>query len=152
MESDSFEEIDASNIYSDVEPEFIHTKMLLGSYIRGANRLVYASGVDGCTFLKFPAEDIHQYLMENSIFKIRRSSFAPLKIIKVEVSGKGEYNVIDKSFYIRWIQRRWRSRLAQYKTDLNMLKNKYLYHRELHGRYPGFSRIKGKKLMGLLIS
>jgi hypothetical protein len=152
MESDSYEEIDLSNIYSEVEPDFIHNKMLLGSYIRGKNRLAYAAGVDGSTFLKFSVGDVHQYLLENCIFRVRRSSFAPLRIIKVKVSENGEYNVVDKTYYIRWIQRRWRSRLVQYKVDVKMLQNKYLYHRELHGGYPGFSRVKVKKLIGLLKS
>lgn len=147
MEDDMFEKIDASNIYSDVEPEDIHGKVLIGSYIRLESRLAYASGVDGRTFLQHPAQDIHQYLLENCIFKIRRTTFASMRIIKVMVLKTGEYIAIDKTYWIRLIQRCWRSRLAKHKANINMLGKKYLHYRELHGSYPG---IKGKKLMGIL--
>ena len=150
MENDMYDQIDSSSIYSDVEPEDIHNKMLMGSYIRGNSRLVFASGIDGRTFLKFPADDIHQYLLENCVFKVRRNTFTPLRIIKVEVSKTGDYNVIDKTYWIRLIQRCWRARIAQHKVDIVMLQKKYLYHREIHGNYPGSARIKGKKLIGLL--
>ena len=62
----------------------------------------------------------------------------------------GEYIVIDKTYWIRLIQRCWRSRLAKYRRDINMLVTKYLYYRELHGIYPGSGRVKGKKITGLL--
>jgi len=150
MDNDTFDEIDSSNVYSDVEPEEIHTKTLVGSYIRG-NSLLYASGIDGGTFLKFKIEDVHWYLFENCIFRVRRNSFTPLRIIQVMVSKTGEYNVVDKTYWIRLIQRCWRSRIAQYKMDLIVLGKKHLQYREIHGHYyPTSSRIKGKKLMGLL--
>ena len=149
MDSDTFDEIDSSNVYSDVEPEEIHTKMLIGSYIRG-NLLLYASGIDGGSFLKFKIEDVHQYLFENCIFRVRRNSFTPLRIIQVLVSKTGEYIVVDKTYWIRWIQRCWRSRIARYKSDLILLQKRYLRHREIHGHYPTSSSIKGKKIMGLL--
>lgn len=148
MEDDMFEKIDASNIYTDVEPEDIHGKVLIGSYIRLESRLAYASGVDGSTFLKYSSENIHQYLLENCIFKIRRRTFSSMRVIKVMVSSKtGEYIAIDKTYWIRLIQRCWRSRLAKHKANINMLGRKYLYYRELRGSYPG---IKGKKLIGII--
>lgn len=147
MEDDMFEKIDASNIYTDVEPEDIHGKGLIGSYIRLESRLAFASGVDGRTFLQHTAQDIHQYLLENCIFKVKRSTFTSTRIIQVLVTKTGEYIAIDKTYWIRLIQRCWRSRLAKYRADINMLATKYLYYRELHGTYPG---LKGKKLIGIL--
>ena len=55
MDSDTCDEIDSSNVYSDVEPEEIHTKMLIGSYIRG-NLLLYASGIEGGSFLSLKSK------------------------------------------------------------------------------------------------
>ena len=147
MTDDMFDKIDASNIYSDVEPEDIHGKVLVGSYIRLESRLAYASGLDGRTFFKYSAENVHQYLLENCIFKVRRRTFASMRILKVMVMKSGEYEVVDKTYWLRLIQRCWRSRLAKHKANINKLGKKYLYYRELHGHYPG---IKGKKLMGFL--
>jgi len=153
MAWEEFDKIDASNLFSNVEPEDIHGKVLVGSYIRGTSALTYASGLDGITFLKYPPQYIHQYLLENCIFKVRRRSFASFRIVKVIVSKNGDYGIIDKTYWLRLIQRCWKSRLAQYKADINTLRRKYLYHRELHGNhYPGSARIKGKKMMGLLAS
>ena len=147
MDDDIFDEIDSSNVYSDVEPEEIDKKIVIGSYIRG-DMLKYASGIDGNSFLKFKIEDVHQYLLENCIFRVRRNSFTPLRIIKVLVSSTtGDYNVVDKTYWIRLIQRCWKSRLVQYKSDLITLRKRFLYQREINGHYP---RIKGKKIMGLL--
>lgn len=149
MDNDKFDEIDSSNVYADVEPEEIHKKILVGSYIRG-DLLMYASGIDGSTFLKFKIEDIHQYLLENCIFRVRRRSFTTLRILQVIILKMGEYTVLDKTYWIRLIQRCWRSRIAQYKSDLIALRKKYLHHREINGNYPGGARIKGKKIVGLL--
>ena len=145
MDSNMFDDIDSSNIFSDVEPEDIHRKMLVGSYIRG-DLLLYASGMDGGTFLKFGIEDTHQYLLENCIFRVRRNSYTPLRIVQVIVLKMGEYTVIDKTFWIRLIQRCWRSRLAQHKADLIA----FIHYRETNGKYPMGARIKGKKIIGLL--
>lgn len=149
MDNDIFDEIDSSNIYSDVEPEDIHHKLLIGSYIRG-DLLLYASGIDGRTFLKFKIEDIHQYLLENCIFRVRRNSFTSLRLVKVIVLKMGEYTIIDKTYWIRLIQRCWRSRIAQYKSDILALRKNYLHYREINGHYPISTRIKGKKIIGLL--
>ena len=150
MDSEMFEEIDSSNKFSDVEPDYIHNKMLIGSYIRGNTRLAYTSGIDGRTFLHFPSNEIHQYLLENCVFRVRRRTpFTSLRLIKVEVSNTGEYNVTDKTYWIRLIQRYWRARLKYQQYNLSLLKNKYLRRRELQGHYPGCNQIKGRKLMGL---
>ena len=145
MDNDAFDEIDSSNVYSDVEPEEIHRKMLVGSYVRG-DLLLYASGIDGRTFLKYKIEDVHQYLLENCIFRVRRNTFTPLRIVQIMVLKMGEYSVIDKTFWIRLIQRCWRSRIAQHLAS----RKRYLRHRETNGHYPIGARIKGKKIMGLL--
>jgi hypothetical protein len=147
MDDNLFDKIDASNIYSDVEPDDIHGKVLVGSYIRLESRLAYASGLDGRTFLQNSSETVHQYLLENCIFKVRRRTFTCMRILKVIVMRTGEYEVIDKTYWIRLIQRCWRSRLAIHKANINKLDKKYLYYRELHGNYPG---LKGKKLTGIL--
>ena len=149
MGTDRFDEIDSSNVYADVEPEEIHKKMLVGSYIRG-DLLLYASGVDGGTFLKFKIEDVHQYLLENCIFRVRRRTYNTLRILQVIILKMGEYTVLDKTYWIRLIQRCWRSRIAQYKSDLVALRKRYLHHREINGNYPGSARLKGKKIVGLL--
>lgn len=149
MGTDRFDEIDSSNVYADVEPEEIHKKMLVGSYIRG-DLLLYASGVDGGTFLKFKIEDVHQYLLENCIFRVRRRTYNTLRILQVIILKMGEYTVLDKTYWIRLIQRCWRTRIAQYKSDLVALRIRYLHHREINGNYPGSARLKGKKIVGLL--
>ena len=149
MDTDRFDEIDSSNVYADVEPEEIHKKMLVGSYIRD-DLLLYASGVDGGTFLKFKIEDVHQYLLENCIFRVRRRTYNTLRILQVIILKMGEYTVLDKTYWIRLIQRCWRTRIAQYKSDLVALRKRYLHHREINGNYPGSARLKGKKIVGLL--
>ena len=149
MDSDTFDEIDSSNIFSDVEPEEIHNKWLIGSYVRG-DFLMYASGIDSGTFFKFSIEDVHQYLLENCIFKVRRNTFTPLRIIQVQVLKTGEYTVIDKTCWIRLIQRCWRTRIAQYNSDIVLLRKKYLYHREINGHYPMCARLKRRKILGIL--
>jgi hypothetical protein len=119
--------------------QFIHGQRYLGV----ASPSVLLNTVQAKTFFKNTFTDIVHYLYEYSIAK----PFLPPRILQLIILDDDTYAVCDKTFWLRLVQRRWKSVLNQ--------------RRQLVQRYPsmiltrllGQQRIRGiPELRGMLTS
>lgn len=106
-----------------------------------------ANSIDPKIFLRCSHDIALQYLVEYSGLSI---SNPEIDIVKIRVLRDGTYVGVKKTFWIRWIQRKWRA-ILQRRTEIMWLRTEMtsLRHFALTGRYPhGMNVLPG--LSGML--
>lgn len=129
--------------------ERINGKYYLGicQYIPYRNINLLSNSVSSRVYFRNEHADVLRYLVNYSIIRVKQPR---IEIMKLDIKSDGSYSVILKTYWIRLIQRRWRTifnqrkRLIQYRKSLLFQKIK-----ELTGFYPGgYNKIP--KLTGML--
>lgn len=105
-----------------------------------------ANSVSSKTFLKYSHKHILYYLWSHCVIQ---NYHARIEILKLKIHSDTTYYVIIKTFWIRIVQRRWKTIFKQRKEIIQKQKKMFsLYHRELKGRFPqGANYLPGIKGM-----
>ena len=154
-ESDSDEEFVNTIFEDENENEFLDLPRQNNKYYIGACKLIrpdnyylLLSTISNRMFLQFPSYIIRKYLSSASIIY----GFLPnIEILKI-VTTNSMYIVVKKTYWIRLVQRHWRSLL---KERAMILRRRCSIHAQnhfsIHGRYPyGLQTLP--KLCGMLRS
>jgi len=151
---DSEEEENMDNVYYDDQDyhddERIDNNYYIGSTGVVDDKLLLLSVVSPKSFFKYHIEDVLNFLKHQSVIYTRNTE---IQIIKMKYHHSGNdvyYTSINKTYYLRIIQRLWRKRLKEredfYRKRVNIFALRY---RELNGSWPeGFNNKPG--LHGLL--
>lgn len=111
----------------------------------GAIQLSTAISVDA--LFKYNICAIQLYLEE---YDMHRGSMSSVHIMQLDIKPDGEYCAIIKTFWLKIIQRAWKTQFAKRKTAIRMrgrIQSQYYFM--IHGRYPeGLTHIPG--IRGLL--
>jgi len=131
LDDDIYEQIDVKNMYSNLEDyDKMDGKRVIGMYTCTQDHLLFGSCVDSKTFFQhINNSHIFRYLIENMTDASWFNRQTPISIMQVQYKND-VLNVVDKTIWIRLIQRHWRSKWATYKTQLLTGYNQ-LYRREL---------------------
>ena len=146
-----YEEIDDFSINTEDEEEFHtifqeeseylfqekvdkHYYIGMSTNIKGDNFLIMANTVSVKNFLKYPYQKIFHYLWLHSIIRISRPQ---IDILKLVIQPDGIYSVINKTFWLRIFQRRWK-RIFREHQELLMKRKSLLFLkiREITGKFP----------------
>jgi hypothetical protein len=119
LDDDIYEQIDIKNKYSNMEDySDIHNKRIIGIYTYNQNNLLFGSCVDSKTYFQYiHNSQIFKYLIENMTDASWFNKKTPISIMKVQYNND-VLNVIDKTIWLRIIQRRWKAKWKQYKSEL----------------------------------
>jgi hypothetical protein len=119
LDDDIYEQIDIKNKYSNMEDySDIHNKHIIGMYTYNQNNLLFGSCVDSKTYFQYiHNSQIFRYLIENMTDASWFNKKTPISIMKVQYNND-VLNVIDKTIWLRIIQRRWKAKWEQYKSQL----------------------------------
>jgi hypothetical protein len=99
---------------------------------------LFLNKISPTTFFKYPCDRLKEYLMVSDIYSYFESS--KFSIVQIEYvfhnSFQPEYKVVDKTFWLKLIQRIWKRKYTEKQTRIKqrkLLKNQR--HFELHGKY-----------------
>jgi hypothetical protein len=115
-----------------------------GEYCIGAamhfpheNEIVVSTTVSSQTLMAFDIEDIQFYLSEYSCISHRDNILPEVHIMKVHIKPDGLYSTILKTFWIKWIQRAWKTQFAKRCKILRLRSSLHAQrYFEMHGQYP----------------
>lgn len=154
LNDDIFEKIDTTNAFSEVG-EILETNdssgkiNVLSSYTITDNNIILGSSIDSKTFLLNDYTNIYMYLKERTTEKITRHNYYPMRITNLSIDNTGMIQVVDKSIWLRLIQRKWKKVFKDFK-NLIPQSYRYLHHREINGKFPESFQIKKIKIHGLM--
>ena len=122
-----------------LETDYLDADMENGQYIIGMvhklkGTYMLASSISPATYFKYSNEEIKKYLFMSSIYYLRRPR---IDILQLHITPDGLYTCVIKTYWLKIIQRRWRTIYARRKW-VQRLRGSVaeLRHRELHS---GFS-------------
>jgi hypothetical protein len=107
---------------------------------------ILANSVSPKLFLKYSYKQILYYLWSHCVISI---VYPRIEILKLKIHSDGTYYVIVKTYWIRIVQRRWKTIFKQRREIIQKQKKMFsLYHREIKGRFPqGANHLPGIKGM-----
>lgn len=154
LNDDMFDKIDTTNALSEVWEILESTDTgkrlnVLSSYTITDNSIVLGSSVDTKTFLSNDFSNICIYLKERTIEKITRNNYCPARITSLTIDKNGMIQVIDKSIWLRLIQRKWKKVFKDFKSLIQQ-SHSFLHHREVYGQFPEKLNLKKIKIRGLM--
>jgi len=138
QESDSDDDV---GIVDDIDDPLIdepkeHNRYYLGSckLIRPDNYYLMLCAVSNRIFLQYPASVVSRYMESASLIYVHRPT---IDIMKLEFLPNQMCTVVKKTFWIRLIQRRWRSVLRD-RMCLLLRRGSIMSQRafEMTGRWP----------------
>ena len=141
---------------ADKEEEYIDSEKQHGKYYIGLsvynsdnNSIQLSTVVSVNTLFTYDINAIQLYLEEYSMRCIDYT-LLPIHIMKLDIKSDGEYCVVIKTFWLKVIQRAWKTQFANRKHTIRMrgsIQSQYYF--TMNGRYPvGLRNIPG--LRGLL--
>ena len=146
---------DYSDDYDDIfmlEETFIDSDKHNNQYLLGISSdedeyELFACGVTASTFFKFPYKRIINYLFYYSTVYIPKPK---LNIIKLHISNDDCYISINKTYWLRLIQKHWK-KLYQIKKNLLLKRQSIqaIHYFAIHGKYPS-EYYKFPKLEGMM--
>ena len=96
----------------------------LSGYVKRQNQTVLLSSISPKTFMKHDGDDVLQYLVDYSTVDIRNHSTVPsIQILQLHIDGKQTYNVVNKTFWLKMVQRSWKRVYAQRQSVIGTRKN-----------------------------
>jgi hypothetical protein len=128
-----------------IDNNIINTKRYIGIsfYDKPNNVNILASRISNKSFFHYTNKSIMYYLKNSSIMRIINPPESP-HIIQIYIDTENAYISINKTIWIRLIQRTWRNVLKRCKI---LLRNpQTLFHREIYGAHS----IKMPTLRGML--
>lgn len=133
------DEIEYNNIYQEESPyifeEKVNNHYYIGTSIElpGDNFHIMANTISINCFLNYPYYKLLHYLWLYSIISIKKPR---IEILKLCIRDDGVYSVINKTFWIRIIQRRWKRKFKEFQELL--IKKKTIQNlkiREITGNF-----------------
>jgi hypothetical protein len=133
-ESDNEDLLDMETDFLDLPKENDKYYIGLCKLIRPHNYYLLLTAVSSHLFFQYPASIIQRYLQTVSLIYVVNPT---IDILKLHVLSDETYVVIKKTFWIRIIQRRWRSVLRE-RNDIMRKRGSIpaQRHFELYGYYP----------------
>ena len=96
----------------------------LSGYVKRQNQTVLLSSISPKTFMKHDGDDVLQYLVDYSTVDIRNHITVPsIQILQLHIDGKQTYNVVNKTFWLKMVQRSWKRVYAQRQSVIGTRKN-----------------------------
>jgi hypothetical protein len=123
-----------------LETDYLDTDKTTDQYIIGMahkqkGHYMLASCISPATYFKYNHEEIKKYLFMSSIYYLRRPK---IDILQLHITPEGLYTCVIKTYWIKIIQRRWRTIYARRKLFKSLRCSVVeLRYRELHS---GFSQ------------
>lgn len=132
-------DVDVENIF-DLEERFLDSEMTSGKYYIGLPCLmriekewIMQIPIQPSTMFSNNINAVMRYLISYSVTPIRKPI---IHIMQLDISNRGSYNVVLKTFWIKIIQRCWRRVFKERKEFLNKCKNPIaLLHRQKCGKW-----------------
>jgi hypothetical protein len=142
---------------ADIEEEYLDSEKQHGKYYIGlpvynsdTNSIQLSTVVSVNTLFAYDIKAIQLYLEEYSICCMVYT-ILPIHIMKLDIKPDGEYCAVIKTFWLKVIQRAWKTQFANRKNTIRMrgsIQSQYYF--TVNGRYPvGLRNIPG--LRGLLV-
>jgi hypothetical protein len=134
--SDSGSESD-DEIYDD-DCEFLDAdKEDKHYYIGLSGQAILLSSVSPRAFFKHNTSDVLQYLVDYSATDVRRVNKNPkVQILQLHLVDNLVYTVVDKTYWLKLVQRSWKRVYAQRQTVINARKSpKSLLYRQTTGKW-----------------
>ena len=119
-----------------------HNNYYIGSVAYSSTRskhMFLASSISNSSFLKYEHFQVLEYLsVTNTYFpEAVKIHIIKLQILTNDNDYFGEYSVIIKTFWLRIIQRHWKSIMKERQMIIMKQKDiKSIQYRELHGHFP----------------
>jgi hypothetical protein len=106
-------------------------------YIGLSLEAILLSSVSPGTFFKYNTSDVLQYLVDYSATDVRKVNADPkVQILQLHVDENAVYNVVDKTYWLKLVQRSWKRVYAQRQLVINARKNpRSLLHRQTTGKW-----------------
>ena len=96
----------------------------LSGHVKRQNQTILLSSISPKTFMKHDGEEVLQYLVEYSAVDIRNHCTTPsIQILQLHLDDKQTYNVVNKTFWLKMVQRSWKRVYAQRQSAINSMKN-----------------------------
>ena len=136
-DSDDLEIVD--EIYgtdiNHIDTEKVNNNYYLGFYQIQDNSFVLTCSISINTYLRYNHNDCVDYLFYYGDALILPSR--NIEIMKLKINEDGVYNVILKTFWLKIIQRAWKSRFKKRKQIIAGRRTPVaVVHRETHGKWP----------------
>lgn len=121
------------------ESRKIHNAYYIGIAVKTnsyRHDILMSTVISAQSFLKYNFQQIIYYLKRYSLFIVRSPR---IHIMQLKILGDGSYSVILKTFWIRLIQRKWktifkkRKELLYQRMQLKNLRNREITGRHLYG-------------------
>lgn len=151
---DSYEAENIDNVYYD-DQEYHDDERVNNNYYIGAcgindNKILLLSVISPKSFFKYHIDDVSKFLKYQSLVYISDPQIQIIKLKYEYINDELYYTSVNKTYYLRIIQRFWKKRLLEredlYRKRVNIGAMKY---RELNGRWPsGLNNVPG--INGLL--
>jgi hypothetical protein len=124
-----------------LDSDKFHGQYLIGTCTYSNNDLGYllSSSVSPRTFFRFSFSRIFQYLLDSSIMYIQRPK---VDIIQLNIRNNIYYTAVQKTYWLRLVQRHWKKVFQEIKTK--MMKRKTIgaiRHCERYGYFPPECRV-----------
>jgi hypothetical protein len=136
-ENDSYND-DYNTVYehekSFLDSEKEHGKMYIGLYRNINGELVMQDAITPKTFFQFNINTVVNYLYFYSIIPPVKNDWP--KIYRLDIKPDGTYTVIDKTFWLKIVQRKWKKIMQLRKeillSRMSIFEQKY---KQIHGKY-----------------
>ena len=110
--------------FLDADKEDKHYYIGLSGYIKRQHQTILLSSVSPGTFVKHKTSDVLQYLVDYSATDVRCVNKNPkVQILQLHVDENAVYNVVDKTYWLKLVQRSWKRVYAQRQTVINARKS-----------------------------
>jgi hypothetical protein len=109
----------------------------LSGHIKRQNQTILLSSISPRTFLKHDGNDVLRYLVDYSTVDIQTHNTTPsIQILQLHIDDKQTYNVVNKTFWLKMVQRSWKRVYAQRQSVISSRKNPIsLHHRQSTGKW-----------------
>ena len=119
--------------FLDVEKQ--HGQYYIGNYCLISETWLLLCAVSPNSFFKYPLPIILKYLHNYSIIAKPKN----IGILQLDILSDGTYSVVNKIFWIRWIQRCWKKRYQARKNAIirrGNFANQFAFF--ISGKYPEY--------------
>ena len=109
----------------------------LSGYVKRQNQTILLSSISSKTFMRHDGDDVLQYLVDYSAVDVLNHNATPsIQILQLHIDGKHTYNVVNKTFWLKMVQRSWKRVYAQRQSVINTRKNPLsLIQRQCTGKW-----------------
>ena len=128
---------DSFHFYS----EKVHNRYYIGlshNYINNdTQQLLLSSSVSAPIFFKYSYDNINDYLYYYGLTRIMNHQVQILKVNIIQENGFDIVSVLNKTYWLRLVQRHWKKTYKQRKETIQQrILPENIFYNEVHGNYP----------------